>query len=71
MKELRKYNIERDKEWNTGDEKVSLAFRGNELADVIICADLIAMDEGIDLAQAVKDKFNKTSRKYNLNTTYK
>lgn len=32
-----------------------------ELADVIICADLIAMHEGIDLKKAVAVKFNKTS----------
>jgi NTP pyrophosphatase (non-canonical NTP hydrolase) len=100
---LRAANIARDKEWNTGSEKVSLAFRGNELAgevgeacnvmkklererigirgsratkeqlaeelaDVVICADLIAMDEGIDLDAAVVAKFNSTSIKYALKT---
>lgn len=39
-----------------------------ELADVIICCDLIARDVGIDLQQAVKDKFNATSEKYGLTT---
>jgi NTP pyrophosphatase (non-canonical NTP hydrolase) len=39
-----------------------------ELADVVICADLIAMSEGIDLDQAVIDKFNATSEKYGLAT---
>ena len=39
-----------------------------ELADVVICADLIAMDAGIDLALAVRDKFNATSEKYDLTT---
>jgi NTP pyrophosphatase (non-canonical NTP hydrolase) len=39
-----------------------------ELADVIICADLIAMDFGIDLGEAVALKFNETSRKNDLNT---
>lgn len=39
-----------------------------ELADAIICTDLIAMDMGIDLASAIKDKFNKTSNKYGLET---
>lgn len=39
-----------------------------ELADVIICADLIAMQEGIDLEKAVREKFNKTSEKYGLST---
>lgn len=39
-----------------------------ELADVIICADLIAMQEGIDLKEAVREKFNSTSEKYGLKT---
>lgn len=40
-----------------------------ELADVIICADLIAMDAGIDLMRrAVPAKFNATSRKVGLDT---
>lgn len=39
-----------------------------ELADVVICADLIAMAEGIDLDQAVAAKFNATSEKVGLAT---
>jgi hypothetical protein len=39
-----------------------------ELADVVICADLIALAEGIDLDQAVTDKFNATSEKVGLAT---
>ena len=39
-----------------------------ELADVVICADLIAMHIGIDLGDAVKEKFNKTSAKIGLRT---
>lgn len=39
-----------------------------ELADVIICTDLLAMSEGIDLWAAVRDKFNATSDKLNLAT---
>lgn len=39
-----------------------------ELADVVICVDLVAMAAGIDLASAVRDKFNKTSIKYGLAT---
>lgn len=38
----------------------------DELADVIICVDLIAAAEGIDIDAAVRDKFNETSRKYDL-----
>ncbi len=39
-----------------------------ELADVVICADLIAMDAGIDLDAAVRSKFNATSEKVGLRT---
>jgi NTP pyrophosphatase (non-canonical NTP hydrolase) len=39
-----------------------------ELADVVICADLLAMHEGIDLAAAVKAKFNATSAANGLAT---
>ena len=39
-----------------------------ELADVLICVDLIAMDLDIDLGDALKAKFNKTSKKYGLAT---
>jgi len=124
---LRHANEARDEEWNTGAEKISLAFRGvelageageacsavervvallleanrmagragqacnvikkleratlgiagsrasladlaAELADVVICADLIAMHAGIDLEAAVVGKFNATSEKYRLAT---
>lgn len=37
-----------------------------ELRDIIICCDLIAMDAGIDLDPA--PKFNATSEKYGLKT---
>lgn len=47
------------------DTKEHLA---QELADVIICVDLIATDAGINLWQAVKDKFNATSEKNGLET---
>lgn len=39
-----------------------------ELADVVICVDLIAMDLNIDLGDAVAEKFNETSEKYGLST---
>lgn len=48
--------------------RVSINDLADELADVIICADLIAMEEGIDLGKAVKRKFNATSEKYGLST---
>lgn len=39
-----------------------------ELADAVICLDLIAMHEGINLGEATKNKFNATSTKYGLKT---
>lgn len=38
----------------------------DELADVVICADLLAMTMGIDLDAAVTAKFNATSEKVGL-----
>lgn len=46
--------------------RATLQDLAEELADVVICADLIAMDEGINLDAAVRAKFNKTSEKYGL-----
>jgi NTP pyrophosphatase (non-canonical NTP hydrolase) len=39
-----------------------------ELADIVICVDLIAMQAEIDLGYAVQEKFNATSAKYKLRT---
>lgn len=39
-----------------------------ELADVIICADLVAQVAGVNLAAAVARKFNATSEKLGLKT---
>jgi len=38
-----------------------------ELADVMICIDLIAMEFDIDMIEAIRKKFNKTSSECNLN----
>lgn len=46
--------------------RASMNDLAEELADVIIYMDLLAARCGIDLEQAIKDKFNKTSEKYNL-----
>ncbi len=100
---LRKANVTRQKtEWDV-DNRISLSYRGNELAgelgeacniikkldrealgivgsrdtpehlaeelaDVIICVDLIAAALGIDLAHAVAAKFNATSDKHGFKT---
>ncbi len=39
-----------------------------ELADVVICVDLLAAYFGIDLAAAVEDKFNLTTQKHGFRT---
>lgn len=41
-----------------------------ELADVVICADLLARKLGINLGQAVVEKFNKTSEKFGFETKW-
>lgn len=49
--------------------RATVADLADELADVVICADLIAMHEGIDLLNdAVPRKFNATSEKVGLAT---
>lgn len=47
---------------------VGLEAVAEELADVVISADILAEHLGIDLAQATARKFNKTSAKYGLLT---
>lgn len=50
-------------------KRASLQDLADELADVIICCDLIAMQMGIGtLDKIVIGKFNKTSEKYGLKT---
>lgn len=39
-----------------------------ELADIVICVDLIAAARKIDLGGAVRDKFNATSTKHGFKT---
>jgi NTP pyrophosphatase (non-canonical NTP hydrolase) len=46
----------------------TVAHLAEELADVVICADLCAMSAGIDLGAAVVAKFNATSEKVGLPT---
>ena len=48
--------------------RATIEMLAEELADVLICADLVAVMCGIDLEQAVVNKFNSTSKKLNLPT---
>lgn len=59
--------LEREKLGIPGS-RTSHAELAKELADVIICTDLIAMDAEIDLWEAVRSKFNATSEKVGLKT---
>jgi NTP pyrophosphatase (non-canonical NTP hydrolase) len=51
---------------NVGDPTMTelLKMEADELADVVIYADLLAHHLGIDLAEAIRTKFNKVSVKY-------
>ena len=46
----------------------SVGALGQELADVIIYADLLAAEFNIDLGFKIREKFNATSDKYGLKT---
>jgi len=62
--------LEREKMKCAGDASTKQEL-AEELADVIIATDLIAMQMDISLRDAVKNKFNKTSDKYGLKTKLK
>lgn len=48
--------------------RASVDHLAEELADIIICTDLLAMHYGIDLDLAVARKFNATSDKVGMST---
>jgi NTP pyrophosphatase (non-canonical NTP hydrolase) len=48
--------------------RVSLDRLAEELADVMICVDLVGMHYGIDLRSAIARKFNATSAERGLDT---
>lgn len=48
---------------NSESEAELRAHLADEIADTFIYLDLLAQSEGIDLEEAVRDKFNRTSRK--------
>jgi NTP pyrophosphatase (non-canonical NTP hydrolase) len=68
---LKKIDRER---MNIVGSRATLSQLKEELADVFICLDLIAMDLCIspeDIEEMIKLKFNKTSHERNLETTMK
>lgn len=54
-----------------GDKNISLEDIADELADVVIYADILAQNLDIKLSNAIQEKFNKTSQKLNLKTELK
>jgi NTP pyrophosphatase (non-canonical NTP hydrolase) len=65
--------MEATKKWLRSQRRIAgtvaaLSDVEDEMGDVLIALDLLADDLGIDLTAAWKRKFNKTSRKYNLET---
>lgn len=66
---VKKVRREEENLSNVGDPKVEklVADIGEELADVITYCDLLATKLGIDLGDAVAQKFNKVSNKQGFN----
>ena len=64
VKKIRR--LETSKRGRVSEEDVSLLVEklADELADVVIYADCLSQLYGIDLGEAVKDKFNATSIEY-------
>lgn len=54
---------------NTEDKIALYSGLADELADIIVTADLLAEWYGIDLSRAVADKFNKTSAKNDISVS--
>lgn len=55
-------------ELNIRGSRATVEQLAEELADVVICADLLAQEYGINLDEAVRAKFNATSEKVGLRT---
>ena len=60
--------LQRDIKGTTEDQKALLLEVLDEMADVVICVDLIAMHLDLSLDFGVKAKFNATSEKHGLKT---
>jgi NTP pyrophosphatase (non-canonical NTP hydrolase) len=62
IKKLERERLDIPGSWASSDRLA------DELADIIICVDLIGMHYGIDLRSAVFRKFNQTSAKMDFDT---
>jgi NTP pyrophosphatase (non-canonical NTP hydrolase) len=61
VKKLRRHETHTGTAYNTPPPGELLVALAEELADVVTYADLLAHKYGIDLAQAVRSKFNRVS----------
>lgn len=61
VKKLRRHETGIGSQYNTPDRGPLLEALGEEIADVIIYADLLALHYGIDTQAAVEGKFNRVS----------
>jgi NTP pyrophosphatase (non-canonical NTP hydrolase) len=61
VKKLRRHETHAGTQYNTPEVAALLPALAEELADVVIYADLLAHKYGIDLADAVIAKFNRVS----------
>jgi NTP pyrophosphatase (non-canonical NTP hydrolase) len=63
IKKIRRYETGAINEGDPPLEKLK-GLAADEIADVVIYADLLAKYLGVDLGQAIRAKFNRTSEKY-------
>lgn len=74
MNKIKKYlRVMRGIQGKSTDTLDSAVLKGQiaeELADIVICTDLLCMELNIDLAGAVPAKFNKTSDKIGVNVRF-
>jgi NTP pyrophosphatase (non-canonical NTP hydrolase) len=63
VKKIRRHQTHVRSDYNTPDLEDLLPSLAAELADVVIYADLLAAEAGIDLAEAIITKFNEVSQK--------
>lgn len=67
VKKLARQYLDMSGSKSTADVKKALS---DEIADTIICCDRLAEMLNIDLAEAVAEKFNKTSDKHGFKTKF-
>jgi NTP pyrophosphatase (non-canonical NTP hydrolase) len=61
VKKLRRHETHLGTSYNTPPRELLIPWLAHEIADTVIYADLLAHHYGIDLAQAIREKFNIVS----------